>query len=87
MYIEYSKSFLKSFKRAPHSIRKNFLERLNLFNTNPTHPFLHNHALKGKYASYRSININGDWRAVYKVQEDNKGVYFIEIGSHSQLYG
>jgi len=47
---------------------------------------LNNHQLGGQLKNYRSININADWRLIF--QEFNQGniIYFIVIGTHSQLY-
>jgi mRNA-degrading endonuclease YafQ of YafQ-DinJ toxin-antitoxin module len=42
--------------------------------------------LSGKWKGHFSINITGDTRAVYFVTEDNV-VWFVAIGSHSELYG
>lgn len=63
-------------------------KRIDLFRKNPYHPQLRNHPLSGKYSGYRSININGDWRAVYLVIEDSieTVVSFETLGTHSQLY-
>ena len=47
---------------------------------------LNNHPLKGKWSGYRSINISGDLRALYKEMGEDK-VIFTNIGSHNQLYG
>lgn len=84
--IEYSQRFVKDLKRAPRKIQQAFRVRLEIFLSDKYYPLLNNHSLSGKYQSYRSINISGDWRVIF--QEDNKGetVYFITLGTHSQLY-
>lgn len=48
-------------------------------------PLLNNHALGGKYAGFRSINITGDLRVLYK--KNGEFVIFVKIDSHSNLYG
>lgn len=51
----------------------------------PFHEILNNHSLKGKYKGYRSINISGDYRAIYSlIKEDT--AYFIALDTHSSLY-
>lgn len=82
--IDYSKTFDKQLKKAPLSIKISFRQRLELFITNPFHPQLNNHSLTGKYKSYRSINITGDWRAIYS--ENSDVIIFELLGTHSQLY-
>ncbi|MBI2330404.1 type II toxin-antitoxin system mRNA interferase toxin, RelE/StbE family [Candidatus Daviesbacteria bacterium] len=58
--------------------------RLELFIINQFHPQLNNHSLTGKYKGNRSINITGDWRAIYSEEKDS--VIFELLGTHSQLY-
>jgi addiction module RelE/StbE family toxin len=64
-------------------VRRNFEDNLVIFISNRFHPLLNNHPLNGKYTGYRSINITGDWRAIFK--DDGKAVVFITLGKHSQL--
>jgi len=85
MDVSYSKAFLKQAKKLSPEIRKKLLERVTLFSENPLHPTLRNHALKGKYKQYRSIDITGDFRALYLQNE--KEAIFDAAGTHSQLYG
>lgn len=85
MIISYSKNFIKQSKKLDKSIKQQLLERIELFSNNPLDAKLNNHALKGKYKKYRSINITGDFRALYLTQEDL--VIFDVVGTHSQLYG
>lgn len=84
--VEYSKRFIKSLKKAPRKIQVSFRNRFEIFLSDPFNPILNNHALRGKYAGYRSFNVTGDWRAVFKQSVGGKAVYFIIIGKHSKLY-
>lgn len=86
MQIEYSKKFIKEFKKCPVYIQDCFKVRLKIFIDKPNHSVLHNHPLIGKLNGYRSFNINSDWRAIFEELETGKIVYFIAIGTHSQLY-
>ncbi len=89
MDILHDKIFKKQYKKADHKIRTAFKDRLRLFRENQHHFLLHNHVLTGKFKGYRSINITGDWRAIYKeIVLDNKRiiVLFHLFGTHSQLY-
>jgi len=82
--IDYSRSFDKQLKKAPLPIKVIFRKRFELFLSNPFHPQLNNHLLTGNYKGYRSINITGDWRALYS--EDENSIIFELLGTHSQLY-
>jgi len=85
---KFTKSFKKQYQKAPNKIQKVFDRRLTLFVENQYDPLLKNHALSGKLRGYRSINITGDWRAIFI--ESRKGkqviVIFILLGTHSKLY-
>lgn len=86
--INYSRKFQKQLKKAPLEIKIAFRNRRELFLQNPFNPQLNNHVLVGKYSNYRSINVTGDWRAIFSEFEDESGkiVTFEIIGTHSQLY-
>ena len=82
--IDYSTAFNKQLKIVPLKIKIAFRKRLALFLENPFNPLLNNHSLTGKYSGYRSINVTGDWRAVYS--DKGQIIIFITLGTHSQLY-
>ncbi len=85
MIIIFQKGFEKELKKLRLKAQENFFDRLTLFEKDQFEPILNNHALAGKYLGFRSINVTGDLRAVYKkVGED---VLFVAINSHSNLYG
>ncbi|PIS14364.1 hypothetical protein COT64_03035 [Candidatus Shapirobacteria bacterium CG09_land_8_20_14_0_10_39_12] len=84
--IDFSRKFDKELKKAPLEIKIAFRQRLNLFVQDQFYLTLNNHALTGKYKGYRSINITGDWRAIYTVSKINNKIIFETIGTHSQLY-
>jgi YafQ family addiction module toxin component len=83
--IQFSKNFTKQFKKLRTNQQERFYERLTLFKKNPHDKTLRDHALKGKYQGYRSIDIEGDLRALYYVKGDTI-IIFGFIGTHSQLY-
>jgi addiction module RelE/StbE family toxin len=78
------KNFEKSYSKQDVEVKRAFVERKNLLLIDQQHPLLNNHALHGKWAGFRSINITGDIRAVYRME--GYFAIFLEIGSHSQLY-
>lgn len=84
MIVIYHRDFKKDYRKLPKKIIKRFEERILLFVNDEFNPVLNNHSLKGKYSSYRSINVTGDLRAVYK--KDGENAIFVAIDSHSNLY-
>ena len=85
MDFYFKKKFIKKFKKLPVNIRTKFNENLEIFKINSHNIVLNNHALHGKYADCRSINIMGDMRAVYREQGANN-ILFIDIDNHPNLY-
>jgi mRNA interferase YafQ len=85
MKISYSKNFIKQSKKLSPDIRAKLVQRVTQFSHNPLDSQLRDHPLKGKYKQYRSIDVTGDYRALYLLQGDE--VIFDVVGTHSQLYG
>lgn len=84
MRVTYKKQFDKDFKKLPLKVKEQFYERLDLFLQNKFDKTLNNHSVEKSFPNCRSINISGDYRAIFQEQE---GVsIFITIGTHSDLY-
>lgn len=79
------KSFKKEFRKLSPKIQEQFFERTALFFEDRFDPLLNNHSVDPAYPGCRSINVTGDYRAIFKVEND--AVTFLHIGTHSQLYG
>ncbi len=84
MRIDYHKGFTKQYNKLLPKLRIKFNERLEIFISNPLSKELNNHPLHGEYLGYRSINITGDLRAVYEIQDGV--IKFLFIDTHSNLY-
>ena len=85
MNIVYSKQFLKTVRKLPPRVRTQLANRIELFGTNPLDERLRNHALHTPYKGSYSINVTGDYRAIYHLV-DKQTALFTHIGTHSQLY-
>jgi len=85
MVIKTTKAFDKQYPKLNLKVKNSFKIRLELFKANPFDISLRNHALKGKYLGFRSIDVTGDVRALYTTQGDTV-IIFGFIGTHSQLY-
>ncbi|MBI2356193.1 MAG: type II toxin-antitoxin system RelE/ParE family toxin [Candidatus Doudnabacteria bacterium] len=79
------KSFRKQFDKLPPKVQQQFFKRLDLFLKDPFHPILNNHSVDAVYPNWRSINITGDYRALYELKSEDIFV-FMKIGTHSELY-
>ena len=85
MSIRFHRNFEKQYKKLKIVERNKFKQRIDIFIKDEFNPILNNHPLKGKCKGYRSINITGDVRAIYK-REIKDRVIFIAIDKHSNLY-
>jgi len=85
MKIHFHNNFEKQYKLLNAKQKKKTQERLKLFLDNSFDSILNNHPLKGKYLDYRSINIAGDLRAIYKFLNDRECI-FVAVGTHNKLY-
>ena len=86
MVITYHKDFIKGSQKLTQAQKQKLTERLRIFGQDEFNLILNNHSLKGRYRGFRSINIAGDLRAVYK-KEAQDMIIFVAIDSHSHLYG
>lgn len=85
MQVAFSSNFNKKVKKIDARIANKFFERLELFKKDKFNPILNNHKLHGEHEGSSSINITGDFRAVFKHFGENH-IVFLDIGTHSELY-
>lgn len=85
MIFLFHKHFEKQLRKLSKRQRERVKEQLTFFLEDPFHPLLNNHSLQGKYQGYRSISIEGDLRAIYKLSDSVTSI-FVAIGTHSALY-
>lgn len=86
MSVRFSRRFAKDYQRSPQKIKQKFNQRLTIFIDEPHAACLNNHSLTGQWRGYRSINVTGDWRAIF-IETDAGLVIFAALGTHSQIYG
>jgi len=85
MKIVFHKNFEKDLKKLNEKQRQKTKKCLKIFLSDSYVLTLDNHPLQGQYNDYRSINIGGDLRAIFKQLNENEAI-FAAIGSHSKLY-
>ncbi|MBI2017923.1 type II toxin-antitoxin system mRNA interferase toxin, RelE/StbE family [Candidatus Daviesbacteria bacterium] len=88
MQTNFAKKFKKQYEKANVKIKSAFDKKLELFLRDPFYPLLNNHSLTGQYLGKRSINITGDWRAIFSETEieEEKVINFELLDTHSNLY-
>jgi len=70
MIIRTTKKFDKQYTKLNQKNKRYFMTKIEIFRNTPFDRQLHNHPLKGKYLGYRSINITGDLRVLYRIDGD-----------------
>ena len=80
----YTKSFTKDKAKLPKQLQIKLFERLELFLKDSSHPLLKDHDLNPPWQGYKSINITGDIRLIYR--QEGSFYRLARVGSHSELY-
>lgn len=82
---KYSKKLISFLKSHPELVAP-YKKTIELLKSNPLHPSLRLHKLKGRLNHYQSVSINLQYRILIDfIIQDNK-IILIDIGGHN-LYG
>ncbi len=82
---KYEKVAKKFFKKHS-SLKEKYKKTIFLLKSNPYHPSLRLHKLKGALKEYSSISIDMEYRVIIDfIIVDNK-IFLIDIGSHDKVY-
>jgi addiction module RelE/StbE family toxin len=84
MEVGYHRKFIKNFGKLSSEIQEAFYEKLEIFCKDKKSNVLNNHKLHGKLKNLRSINVTGDYRALFK--ENRNEIIFMKVGTHSELF-
>lgn len=84
MEVKFHTTFKKKLKKIPLKMQERFYERLELFVQDKFSRVLNNHSVDRAYPNCRSINVSGDYRAIF--EDQGELIIFINIGTHSDLY-
>ncbi len=85
MRFEWSREFKKCYRKLPTKIQQKVQERFQEFLLDEFDPTFNNHKLTGEFVAFRSINITGDYRALYR-RVDSDVILWAMVGTHAQLY-
>ena len=85
MNVVFHNRFEKAVQKLPTKVRQKAFERIVLFTDYPLNRQLRNHSLNTPYKGSYSIDIIGNYRAIYELV-DNDTALFTHISTHSQLY-
>ncbi len=79
------REFERQAKKLSQDLRRKLWERIALMGTQEFNPLLNNHKLNPPWVGYRSINITGDYRLIYK-RINTDTWYLRAVGTHRQLF-
>ncbi len=85
MNVVFHKRFEKMAGKLSPKIKGKMVDRITLFSNDPLAYELRNHALNTPYKGSYSIDVTGDYRAIYYLVDGHTAM-FTHIGTHSQLY-
>lgn len=81
MEIIYAPSYIRQYKKLPVEIREEAKEKIELFKSEPDHPFLKTHKLTGILKNRWSFSVNYSYRVVFQYLKKD-AVAFLAIGNH-----
>ena len=86
--IVYHKRFRKSFEKLPNLIKSKAITIIEIFQHNPFEKQLRNHKLHKEFEGFRSIDVTGDYRIIFRELSNNmyELVELVDVGTHAQLY-
>lgn len=88
MKVSFSSSFQRAFKKIIKGnvdLETRFLQKLELFTTDPFEQSLKTHKLSGKLKDLWSFSVDYDRRVLFYFTEDGNAV-FVDIGGHDDVY-
>ena len=80
--VRYTSKFKKAFQKMPSFVRGACIAREAMFRKDVFHPLLDTHKLKGKYRTFWSFTVIGQYRVMFAFLSDEI-VAFVNIGTHS----
>jgi addiction module RelE/StbE family toxin len=91
--LVFSSAFKRAFKaliREKRGIEARISEKLRLLATDPFHPTLKTHKLKGKLSGSWACTVEYDCRIVFNLVKNpdsqEEDIFLIDIGSHDEVY-
>ena len=82
---EYRKKLTKFLKKHPDMIER-YIKTIEIMETNPHHPSLRLHKLKGKLHAFHSVSITMEYRVIIDFIIKEHEIIPIDIGTHDEVY-
>ena len=82
---EYEQRAKRFVKKHPE-LKAQYTKTIEFLSSNPYHPSLRLHALRGKLQGLHSVSINLNYRLTIKLLILESEIVLIDIGNHDQVY-
>lgn len=82
IHINFKPNFLRQLKKLPIALQLEAKEKIIVLQSDPSHPFLKTHKLKGELSDCYSFSVNYSYRIVFEY-ESKKEIALLAIGDHS----
>ncbi len=82
---QYTRRAARFLKRHPDA-EGIYSKTLRLLETNPHHPSLRLHVLKGKLEGLHSVSINLTFRITLEMIITDKEIILVNVGDHDEVY-
>ena len=82
---DYARRASRFVRRHPE-LRQQYLKTLDLLRSNPFHPSLHLHRLKGRLAGLHSVSINLSYRITLEFLIEDERITPVNVGDHDAVY-
>ncbi|MCU5775624.1 type II toxin-antitoxin system YafQ family toxin [Erwiniaceae bacterium BAC15a-03b] len=90
--VEYTKTFAKSWERYNKAGRRDMNDMAEvmaiIFSGKEIPPEYSDHELQGaEWGGSRELHVGGDFLLVYRIDKQQNLLTFINLGTHSELFG
>ena len=82
---EYLKKLKRFLKKHPDMIER-YIKTIEIMESNPHHPSLRLHKLKGRLHDFHSVSINLEYRVIIDFIIRDNEIIPIDIGAHDEVY-
>ncbi|MDR3424801.1 MAG: type II toxin-antitoxin system mRNA interferase toxin, RelE/StbE family [Alphaproteobacteria bacterium] len=86
MKITFTNQYINDFRALSYDEKEAVVAILELFQDDPLHASLQNHALEGRLKGRRAIAVDDDLRIVFRDHKNHSEVTLIAVGSHQRVY-
>jgi addiction module RelE/StbE family toxin len=80
--IEYTKPFLKQYKKLSPSVQRKTKEAIKKFEIEPKDQSLRAHKLSGRLSKFYSLSVDHSYRIVFEIDKLSGKIFLLKVGGH-----